>query len=93
MSLQESLRFDGDTYEPAEDEARLGAQLHRVKLAMASGEWFTLAKLASVAHCSEASASARVRDLRKDRFGAWTIQRRRVSGGLHEYRRVFEVAQ
>jgi Fic family protein len=93
VSLQESLRFDGDTYEEELDQQRLGAQLQRVKLAMASGEWFTLAKLSRIANCSEASASARIRDLRKDRFGAWTIERRRVSGGLHEYRRKFEVQQ
>lgn len=94
MSLgQQDLRFDGETYEPELDGERLGAQLQRVKLAMASGEWFTLAKLASIARCSEASASARIRDLRKEKFGSWNIERRRVVGGLHEYRRVFEVAQ
>lgn len=86
---QESLRFDGATYEASEDRERLGKQLERVKLAMASGKWFTLAELAKVAHRSEASASARIRDLRKERFGSWTIERKRVSGGLFAYRRVF----
>lgn len=94
MSLQQQdLRFDGDTFDQELDGERLGAQLQRVKLAMASGEWFTLAQLASAARCSEASASARIRDLRKERNGGWTIQRERIEGGLYRYRRVFEVAQ
>jgi hypothetical protein len=53
---------------------------------MGDGGWWTMARLAEVARCSEAAASARVRDLRKPRFGGYTVERRHVRDGLWEYR-------
>jgi len=44
--------------------------------------------LAHWAGGSEASVSARLRDLRKAKFGAHTIERQRVSAGLFRYRMV-----
>jgi len=82
-------RFDGATFSPEHDEARLGAQMSRVLTVMRDGEWRTLAELSRAAEAPEASVSARLRDLRKARFGAWTIARRRrgePARGLWEYR-------
>lgn len=80
--------FDGATFDAKKDGARLACALDRVRAAMSDGEWWTIAKLALKAHCSEAGASARIRDLRKLKFGLHKIQSRRVhgAGGLHEYR-------
>jgi hypothetical protein len=82
--------FDGDTYDRRQDQGRLLSQLARVRRALLSnrGFWFTLADLSKIAEASEASVSARMRDLRKRKFNSYTIERRRVPGGngLHEYR-------
>jgi hypothetical protein len=80
-------RFDGDTYEADKDCARLTGQLERVYGLMQSGDWFTLSQLARFANCSEASASARIRDLRKPKWGAHKIERERIPfTGLFMYR-------
>jgi hypothetical protein len=78
--------FDGETYAPPLDGRRLGAQLQAVYNEMMDGGWHTLAAVAVATGASEASVSARLRDLRKARFGSFTVVRRRVAGGLHEYR-------
>ncbi len=78
-------RFDGSTIAP-EDVVRLTGQLARVKALMGDGAWRTLREIAEAVGGSEAGVSARCRDLRKRRFGAHTVERRRVAGGLFEYR-------
>lgn len=78
--------FDGFTYEPDKDLSRLKTQLWRVMAVMADGRWHTLHDLAERAEGSEASVSARLRDLRKPRFGGWEVERMRVDGGLFAYR-------
>jgi hypothetical protein len=80
--------FDGETYEPARDKARLTGQLGRVRALMSDGEWRTLRQIAEAVTGSEAGVSARLRDLRKVKFGAHGVERRRVDGGLFEYRLV-----
>jgi len=77
--------FDGETYEPREDHARLTSQLERVKAAMSDRQWWTLEQLVTRCGGTTASVSARVRDLRKAKFGEFTVARRRVDGGLFEY--------
>jgi len=77
--------FDGATFEPARDGARLTSQLIRVKELMLDGQWRSLPQIAAVVGGSEAGVSARLRDLRKPRNGAYTVNRRHVADGLHEY--------
>jgi hypothetical protein len=86
--LQGELRFDGTTYDPPQDRERLTAQLAQVRALMADGRWRTLAAIAMRTGAPEASVSARLRDLRKPRFGGYRVDRRRVTDGhgLHEYR-------
>ena len=87
MSAAE-VRFDGPDIE-ALDVERLKGQLHHVQRLLLRGGWYSLRELATYAGGSEASVSARIRDLRKDRFGALTIDRqRRGPDGLWEYRLV-----
>lgn len=80
-------RFDGETYDTEADRDRLSALLDRVRAFMAGGEWRTLADITEACGGTEASVSARLRDLRKARFGGHDIERRRTpTPGLFEYR-------
>ena len=81
-------QFDGETIDVAQDQDRLGKQLDAVRCALDGGRWWTLSELSVRVRAPEASVSARIRDLRKERFGGHRIERRRVQdgNGLHEYR-------
>lgn len=78
--------FDGSTYEPMHDQKRLNTQMERVKALMLDGKWRTLGEIQNVAGGSEAAISARLRDLRKERFGGYDVERMRIEGGLYAYR-------
>ena len=83
--------FDGHTYEPEFDQARLTTQMGRVWLALQEGEWLSLGELAARVDAPEASVSARLRDLRKQRFGNHEVARRHRGergSGLFEYQLV-----
>lgn len=79
-------RFDGDTFNQCLDGPRLTGQLYRVSSAVKDGRWRTLFEISSKTGDPEASVSARLRDLRKSRFGGFNVERRRIAGGLYEYR-------
>lgn len=82
-------RFDGETYDPELDQNRLAKQLGRVYDVMRRGAWLTLDEISQMTDDPPASISARLRDLRKRRFGAYVIERRRrgdPADGLFEYR-------
>lgn len=78
-------RFDGPDLAPA-DQARLAGSLARVLALMQDGRWRTLPDIAFWAQCKEQSASARLRDLRKAKFGSWTVEKRRIGNGLWAYK-------
>lgn len=84
---QHTIDFDGGTYERKKDLERLTSQLGRVRAVMISGEWRTLVEIERLAAAPQASVSARLRDLRKDKFGGYEVHRRRLAGtsGLHQY--------
>ena len=83
--------FDGKTYERGVDLERLTRQLDRVFAVMVSGRWRTLAEIGRIVSAPESSVSARVRDLRKEKFGRHKVNRRsrgdRING-LFEYQLV-----
>ena len=90
MSATQS-KFGGDV-SISLDEKRLGKQLARIKEVMLKASeinyWITLRELSFVTHYGEASISARVRDLRKEQFGGYTVERRRrgdPTKGIWEY--------
>ena len=86
---QAELCFDGATYEHQFDAERLGDQARAVWNVVKDGRWRTLSEIGDSAGVrSEASISARLRDFRKDRFGAHTVNRQQrgdPSDGLFEY--------
>lgn len=70
-----------------EDHKRLVGQLKLTFDLMRDGCWRTLAAGARLVGCSEASFSARLRDLRRKENGGHTVLRRKVKGtALFEYR-------
>lgn len=78
--------FGGATYDEKRDGDRLRKQLDAVRSFMLRNGWVTLKDLAGAVGAPEASVSARLRDLRKQQHGAYTIEREYVSQGLWRYR-------
>lgn len=81
-------RYDGITYSPDFDYQRLESQLERIQALMGDHEWRTLSQIRNVIGGSEAGISARLRDCRKEKFGSYIVNRRRVgdpSSGLFQY--------
>ena len=86
------MPFDGVTYEPEHDYQRLNTQMGRVFRLMSDGHWLTLREIAETVGGSEAGVSARLRDLRKEKWGGYTVQRnRRRISGVWEYRLILPV--
>jgi hypothetical protein len=80
--------FNGPDYMPEFDFKRLTGQIKRVFNHMVDNEWRTLSEIATSTGDPEASVSAQLRHLRKDRFGGHTILKRRRGDrkqGLFEY--------
>lgn len=82
-------QFDGDTFEFKHDQVRLTKQLHIVFTLMADQEWRTIGEISDRTGFHDQSVSARLRDLRKEKFGGHTVERQRRDDpkqGLFEYR-------
>ena len=74
--------FDGPFYDEILDRHALTGQIRRVAALMADGVYRTLREIADSTGDPEASVSAQLRHLRKERFGKHTItSRRRVVNG------------
>lgn len=78
--------FDGVTFNAKRDTSRLHAQLDSVRSLMFDGRWRTLSEIAEHVDAPEASVSARLRDLRKLKFGGYRVERQYVAQGLFQYR-------
>lgn len=81
-----TLHFDGDTYKHERDGERMSSQYERVFNAMKDGRWRTLWEIQTDTGDSITSISARLRDMRKDRFGGHKVERAYMAGGIWEYR-------
>lgn len=81
-----TLFFDGKTYDTARDGERLSTLFQHVRDIMLDGRWHTIGELAHRTGGSETSVSARIRDLRKQRFGAFEIERDYRGHGIWAYR-------
>jgi len=83
---QMALVFDGATFDAERDAERLTGELRAVFDYVRDGRWHTLAEISAAINKPEASVSARLRDLRKARFGAYEVEREYVERGLWRYR-------
>ena len=93
LAWRASLDFDGPVYDPEYDHARLTGQILRVYDLMADGAWRTLHEIGDITGDPHASISAQLRHLRKEKFGAFTVEKRPRGDravGLWEYRLVLE---
>lgn len=82
--------FNGPSDE-AGRTVRLTKQHMAIKALMSDGNWRTLDEICEMVQlesikCPHASASAQLRHLRKDRFGAHDVEKRHIRHGLYEYR-------
>ena len=65
----------------------LGRQTRRVYNLMKDQQWRTISQMASLTDCPETTASARLRDLRKEECGGHIVERKRASGvSRYKYR-------
>ena len=79
--------FDGITINEERDNGRLQRQLQVVRCVMLERPiWYTLAELSRRTNFPESSVSARLRDLRKARFGGYQVDRKYVDKGIWAYR-------
>lgn len=76
----------GETFDRARDRKRLDSAMELIFAAMRDRNWHTLRELADKGRCSEACASARIRDLRKREHGQWKVERNHIGNGLWAYR-------
>jgi hypothetical protein len=75
--------FGGRTYDPEKDYQRLASQLRQVRTIMLDGRKHYLTELAKVIASASGigtGLSARVRDLRKPKFGGFEIESGRDPG-------------
>ena len=82
------MHFDGHTYVHTRDSSRLGDQMAAVFDLMQDGTWRTLQQIAAAVGAPESSVSARLRDLRKPRFGGHAVNRSYLRDGIHQYQLV-----
>ena len=85
MTQEIEFNFQGETFDKARDGKRLGSQLNKVRAFMLDGKWHTLGEISDATGAPEASASARLRNLRQ--MGN-VVEDRRITNSLWEYRLV-----
>lgn len=87
---KDDFPFGGETFDAKKDGPRLAGQLKRVYDVMRDGRWRTLQTLKhEAAPATEAAVSARLRDLRKKKFGGFTVETKRADrSGVWVYRLV-----
>lgn len=82
----DTIRFNGSDYVPGRDNVRLGNQLQRIYDLMKDGHWRTLAEIEKETGDPQASISAQLRHLKKERFGGHKIKKEYLGSGLFKYR-------
>jgi len=70
------------------DKKRLGGQREQIRIVMVDGAWRSLPDLAAAIFAADSSIpsiSARLRDLRKAKFGSYILDKREPRAGYFEY--------
>lgn len=85
MSIYKEM-FNGSDYVPKRDDERLTGQIKRIYNVMKDGTPRTLRQIANATGDPEASISAQLRHLKKERFGSHRVEKENKGGGLYEYK-------
>ena len=88
--------FDGPDYIPEFDQERLTGQIKRVFNCMKDCRYRTLSEIESTTGDPQASISAQLKHLQKQRFGSHTLNKRRRGDrthGLFEYQLIPNLGQ
>jgi hypothetical protein len=80
-----------DVQELAEQEKR--TIFLRVKALMLDGRWRSGPEIARIVGCSDSCATARVRDLRKEKYGSYEVKREVFPDKVHRYQLVVPEAE
>ena len=80
------MKFDGADYNHERDSERLTSQLSKIMDVVKDGNWRTLKEIADITLYPEASISAQLRHLRKERFGSHEVEKTYIKNGLYKYR-------
>jgi hypothetical protein len=75
----------GPAFDEEKDENRLARQNVKIRQLMIDGNWRSLNEISNILNFPEASVSAQLRHLRKPRFGAFLVRKRRRTVGTWEY--------
>lgn len=87
MAAELRTQETGDPGDPS-DAVRLSGQLLAVYERMSDGNWHTLEELAAAVNATTQGVSARLRDLRKQRWGSHDVRGEQIKRGLWRYRMV-----
>jgi hypothetical protein len=88
LEIFTNAKFDGSDYVPEFDDERLKGQIKKIYDLMIDGKWRTLSEIEQLTNYGQASISAQLRHLRKDRFGSHILNKRNRGireKGLFEY--------
>lgn len=84
--LNNEPKFDGDDYNHTRDYSRLKGQILDIFDLMKDGKWRSLAEIEEITGHGQSSVSAQLRNLRKDKFGSYKVERVHVQNGFYKYR-------
>ena len=91
------MPFDGETYDADRDKKRLSTQFVYVRdwFLKNPNTWITLKSLALGYGKPDAlpGISARYRDLKKEKFGGYVMEKRYIKHGVWEYRMPMKIIQ
>lgn len=93
--VEQPVHFDGRTYRPEHDQARLKSIYMRVHELMLDGNWWTRRGMEKALGLTWAQIGPRLRDQRKRRFGGYEVDRERINNpedGEFRYRLVRETS-
>ena len=95
-NITERHLFDGSDIVPEHDNIRLTGQLRNIFQLMRDSQWRTLREIEEVTGYGQASISAQLRNLKKERWGFNGLERQargERSRGLWEYKLIVNSAK
>ena len=83
--IQAEFKFDGSDYIPERDNERLTRLVDMIFNLMKDSKYRTLEQISDITKSPQASVSAHLRHLRKQKFGSHTVNKKYMGDGLYTY--------